>query len=68
MRNWSVDEKYMNKKSPESYKIWKLEQQISYGLDTGEKIKRSDMIKYWPILSNRLDPARREFVKFILWS
>lgn len=68
MKNWSVNEKYMTKKSPKQYKIWKLEQQISYGLDKGEKISKRDLIKYWPMICNRLDPNRREFVKFLLWS
>ena len=66
MKNWSVDEDYL-KKFPSRYKRWKLEQQINYGLDKGEKIKRSDLIKYWSAVSPRLDPQRREYIKFLLW-
>jgi len=66
MKNWSVDENYL-KKFPKKYKLWKLEQQLSYGLDKGEKINRRELIKDWPQVSPRLDLKRREFVKFILW-
>lgn len=66
MKNWSVDENYL-KKFPKRYKLWKLEQQLSYGLDKGEKINRRELIKEWLQVSPRLDPKRREFVKFILW-
>ena len=66
MKNWSVDESYL-KKFPRKYKIWKLEQQLSYGLDEGEKIDRVELLRYWPVIRDRLDSKRREFVKFILW-
>lgn len=66
MKNWSVDEEHL-KKFPKKYKLWKLEQQLSYGLDRSEKINKQELIKSWPMISFRLDPKRREFVKFILW-
>lgn len=66
MKNWSVDEKYL-KKFPVKYKIWKLQQQINYGLDEGEKINRKELIEYWNSVAPQLDPDRREFVNFILW-
>ncbi|OGG02080.1 hypothetical protein A2W14_04155 [Candidatus Gottesmanbacteria bacterium RBG_16_37_8] len=66
MKNWSVDEDYL-KKFPEKYKVWKLEQKIAYGLDAGEKINRRFLLKYWRKISPRIDPNRREFLKFILW-
>lgn len=66
MKNWSVDENYL-KKFPKKHAVWKLEQQVSYGLNQGEKISKKSLIKHWPILSSRLDPKRREFVKFLLW-
>ena len=66
MKNWSVDENYL-KKFPQKYKLWKLEQQLCYGLDKGERISRRELIKYWPIINGRLDPNRREFIKFLLW-
>jgi len=66
MKNWSVDENYL-RKFPEKHKLWKLEQQLSYGLDEGEKISRRDLTKNWKYLKNRLDPKRRDFIKFLLW-
>ncbi len=66
MKNWSVDENYL-KKFPRKYKLWKLEQLLSYGLDKGEKINRRELIKSWSVIGPRLDPKRREFVKFLLW-
>lgn len=66
MKNWSVDENYL-KKFPKKYKIWKLAQQINYGLDPGEKINRQELIKYWNEVSPQLDTQRLEFMNFILW-
>jgi hypothetical protein len=67
MRNWSVDEVKL-KKSPPKYRLWKLEQQLTYGLDQGEKINRQELIRHWLKLKGRLNPKRRETVKFLLWS
>ena len=67
MRNWSVDVVRL-KKYPKEYKAWKLEQQLIYGLDEGEKINRRELIKNWSVIKDRLDPQRRETVKFLLWS
>ena len=66
MRNWSVDEEKL-KKFPRKYARWKLEQQISYGLDVGEKISRKTVLKNWEWLRLRLDPKRAEVMKFLLW-
>lgn len=67
MRNWSVDENYL-KKYPKKYLVWKLEQQLSYGLDEGETIDRKELLKHWQSIKDRLDPKRREFIQFLLWS
>lgn len=67
MKNWSIDENYL-KKNPLKYKIWKITQKINYGLDTGEKIIKKDLIKYWSKISPQLDSERREFMKFLLWN
>lgn len=67
MRNWSVDEAKL-KKSPKQYELWKLEQQLTYGLDLGEKIKRKNLIESWKKISTRLDPKRLETIRFLLWS
>jgi hypothetical protein len=66
MKNWSVDEKHLQK-FPAKYRLWKLEQQINYGLDEGEKINRRQLVKSWTKIAPRLDPRRREFMQFILW-
>ena len=66
MKNWSVNENYL-KRFPKKYKLWKLEQQLSYGLDKDEKISRRELLRSWPPVSGRLNPKRREFIKFLLW-
>ena len=65
MYNWSVDESYL-KKFPKKYKLWKLEQLISYGLDE-EKLDKKEVIANWGYLKKRLDSKRRELVEFFLW-
>lgn len=66
MKNWSVDENYL-KKFPKKYKVWKLQQQINYGLDPGEKINRQDLIKYWSLIAPQLEQNNREFMEYLLW-
>lgn len=63
MRNWSTDIDVL-KKDPEAYAIWKLEQQVNFGLD-GEKIEESELRKFWDQL--QIDPARRAFLKVLLY-
>jgi len=63
MYNWNVDTSKSNKKSS-SYRIWRLEQLINFGLN-GEKISLSEIKKYWPKLD--LDPARKTFLQRIVW-
>lgn len=65
MHNWSVDENYL-KKFPKKYKLWRLEQLISYGLD-GEKLDRKEVVANWEYLKKRLDPKRKELIEFLLW-
>lgn len=65
MYNWSVDENYL-KKFPKKYRLWRLEQMLSYGLD-GKRIKRRELLDNWDYLKDRLDPQRRKFVEFLLW-
>lgn len=65
MRNWSVDEGYL-KKFPLKYKLWKLIQSLSYGLDN-EKLNKMEVIKYWGRIKDQLDPARRDYLNFLLW-
>lgn len=63
MHNWSTDTTQL-KKNPAKYKIWKLEQQVNFGLDN-EKISRKDMKKNWDNIT--IDPARKKFLHLILW-
>lgn len=64
MYNWSVDEKKFNKADPKSYRIWKLEQMINYGLGR-EKIDKRLVRKYWKKLY--MDPLTRKYLRFLLW-
>ena len=66
MRNWSTDEKYL-KKFPREYKIWRLTQTINYGLDEGEKLNKSEVVKFWPQIENKLDSGRRDFLSYLIW-
>jgi len=63
MYNWSVDTGKFAKGSKEAL-IWRLEQTINFGLN-GEKLDKSLVRKYWQKL--HLDPARKQFLKFLLW-
>jgi len=61
MYNWNTDTTQL-KKDPEKYAIWRLEQLINFGLN-GEKIKLSELRKYWSQLD--LDPRRKQVLE--LW-
>lgn len=63
MHNWSTDTTQLKKKSAK-YKLWKLEQQVNFGLDNA-KISRKDLKKDWDNIT--IDPARRRFLNLILW-
>jgi hypothetical protein len=63
MHNWSTDTTQL-KKSPEKYKIWKLEQLVNFGLNK-EKISKENLKKYWNKLT--IDPAKKKFLHLILW-
>jgi len=58
MKNWSTDTKNL-KKDKNKFAIWKMEQLINFGLGK-EKIKKSDLIKYWDVLD--IDPFKRKFL------
>ena len=66
MYNWSTDEEAMKKADPQGYEIWRLEQMINYGLD-GEKLSEAKLRQYWQVLKDRIDPASREYLEFLLW-
>ena len=63
MYNWNINVLKWSKKST-SYKIWKLEQLINFGLN-GEKLDLLEVKKYWSKLT--LDPNRKAFLNLILW-
>lgn len=63
MRNWSTDIETL-KKDPEAFAVWKLEQQVNFGLD-GEKIQESDLRKHWDHI--QIDPSRRAFLNVLLY-
>jgi hypothetical protein len=63
MYNWSIDLKELGGNS-KGATVWKLEQTINFGLN-GTKLNKSLTKKYWKRL--RLDPARKKFLKFLLW-
>ena len=64
MRNWSTNTQSLQA-DPERYTIWKLEQQLHYGLSEGEQIERSLLEKYLPLL--HIDQDTRQFLEFILY-
>lgn len=66
MHNWSVDENYL-KRFPKQYLLWKLEQQISYGLDK-DKLDKKQVMANWDVLKKRLDPKRKALIEYFLWS
>lgn len=63
MYNWSTDTNKLQKKDPNAYAIWKLEQLINFGL-TNEKIQLSLLKKYWTQI--QIDPARRKFLELFV--
>lgn len=63
MYNWSVDLNKMGRNSKDAT-IWRLEQTINFGLN-GKKLNKFLTKRYWKNL--RLDPARKKFLKFLLW-
>ena len=63
MRSWSTDTTRLQKNS-EQYTIWKLEQQLNYGLKEEERIDYALLKKYLPILN--IDEDTKNFLNFLL--
>lgn len=63
LMHWSTDTKIL-KKNPKKYAVWQLEQAVNFGLGS-KKIKQADLKKYWSKL--RLDPAKKNYLQFLLW-
>lgn len=59
MHNWDYP------KTTEKDEFWRLQRQLLYGLDKGEKIDRGLVKKYWGKL--RLDKHTKTFLELLLW-
>ena len=64
MHNWSTDIKRLQT-DPEKFALWQLEQQLNFGLSEGEKIDRTLLEKYLPILN--IDQSTRNLMEFLLY-
>jgi len=62
MYNWSTNSIRL-RKNKDAFSLWKLEQQINFGLN-GKKLNTSLLKKYLSQL--RIDPYKRDFLKYIL--
>ena len=65
MRNWSTDTKALEK-DPEAFAVWKLEQQVNFGLEENERINKHAFKKYWNEIE--IDTDRRVFLELLLES
>jgi len=63
MYNWSVDLRELNK-NPKSALLWKMEQAINFGLNN-ERLDKKLVRKFWKKI--HIDPARRKFLRLLLW-
>ena len=63
MYNWNINTNKL-KKNPEKYTIWKLEQNVNFGLN-GAKLNAKELKKYWFKLS--IDPQRKKLLELWLW-
>lgn len=64
MRNWSTDAKRLKSKHPKAYVLWKLEQQVNFGLAGGKKINPKLLREHFSRLN--LDPDRRKLFTLLL--
>lgn len=62
---WDYDLEEIKKAKSERAKIFLLERQINYGAFGSEKVKLSQVKKYWEKLN--LEPKRRRLFEFLLW-
>ncbi len=60
---WDYDIKKLKKTKQGQIKI--LERQVNYGVDKGEKIKLSEVKKYWKQLN--LEPLRKRLFELLIW-
>jgi hypothetical protein len=64
MYNWNTDTSRLER-NEKDYELWRLEQQLNFGLHDGEKIDRSQLEKYLPEL--RIDQDTRNLMEFLLY-
>ena len=64
MYNWSTDTKEI-RKDKIAYSIWKMEQLINFGMGSF-KIKKEKLSQLIPSLD--IDPAKKKYLSFLLWS
>jgi len=62
MKNWSTNTKEL-RKNKDDFTIWKLEQLINFGLGK-EKIKKTDLKKYWNVLD--IDPFKKRLLSLFI--
>ncbi len=62
--NWNTDEKLYKKNNPRGYKLWRIKQALTYG---GERVKKSDIIKNWGVISEDLDIDTKKAIEFLVW-
>ena len=63
MYNWSTDTKIL-KEDKQKYIAWQLEQAVNFGLGK-YRLDRRALKKNWSKL--KLDPAKRNYLKMLLW-
>lgn len=63
MYNWNTNTSKWNKKS-DSYKIWRLNQLINFGLN-GEKLDLKLVRRFWDKIDT--DETTRKFLDLIIW-
>lgn len=62
---WDYDLEKVKKAKSERAKIFLLERQINYGVDQEERIKLSQVKKYWDKL--QLFPRKRRLFEYLIW-
>ena len=65
MYNWNINTTGL-KKDPQKYVLWKLKQQINYGLD-GEKLDKAEVKKMWSQIKDEIDPYKKRALEYLLW-
>ncbi len=63
---WDYDIKELEKSKSPRAKILLLERQINYGVFGDEKVKLSEVKKYWDKLN--IEPKRRRLLEFLIWN